>query len=309
MTDGEGSLGSAELFDPTDNTIHAVESLTDRRVAHSATLLRDGRVVIAGGYNGEYLRSIEIFDPATHRFHPGGSLVDGRSGHTATLLSDGRILFVGGVGRDWTFLRSAELYDPTTGRSELVGAMSAPRESHTATLLDDERVLIVGGHSGRRQSMDVYASAELFNPERRRFESAGTLATARHKHDAIKLSDGRVLIVGGADRTDRTYYATTEIYDPRTGTFARGPTMANRRYKISGTSILLSNGDVLVTSGAPAAELLDHASWTFREVPGRFPEAYHFAAAALLRGDDVFVAGGYSDANRTSADVWRFQRP
>jgi hypothetical protein len=218
------------------------------------------------------------------------------------------VLFVGGVGQGWTFLHTAELYDPETGRSEAVGSMNVPRESHTATLLADGRVLVIGGHTGRRQNMEVYASAEIFSPRSRRFEGAGTLVTARHKHDAIRLADGRVLVIGGADRTDRVYYASTEIYDPRTATFEQGASMANRRYKIAGTSVLLPDGDVLVTSGARVAELLDLGSWTFREIPGRFPDAYRFAAAAPLRGGDVLVAGGYSDGNENTAGVWRFQQ-
>jgi hypothetical protein len=308
MDDGGGSLASVELFDPTDNSVMQLGSLVEGRVSHTATLLGDGRVLIAGGYNGEYLGSTEVFDPSTKRFGPAGTLTEGRSGHTATLLPDGRVLFVGGVGRGWTFLRSAELYDPETGRSEPVGSMSVPRESHTATLLADGRVLVIGGHSGRRPNVELYASAEIFSPQTRRFEPAGTLVTARHKHDAIELTDGRVLVIGGADRSDRVHYATTEIYDPRTATFETGPSMAHRRYKIAGTSLLLPSGDVLVTSGARVAELLDIGSWEFREVPGGLPAAYRFAAAALLRGGDVLVTGGYSDRNENTAGVWRFQR-
>ncbi len=306
MADGGGSVASVELLDPGPNTVHELGSIAERRAGHTATLLGDGRVLIAGGYNGEYLESLEIFEPSAKRFRPAGSLVEGRSGHTASLLPDGRVLFVGGVGRGWRFLRTAELYDPETGRSEPVGPMSVQRESHTATLLADGRVLVIGGHSGRRQNMVVYASAELFSSRTRRFEAAGTLATARHKHDAIRLTDGRVLVIGGADRTDRVYYATTEIYSPRTSTFARGPSMANRRYKIAGTSALLPSGDVLVISGARVAERLDLGSWTFREVPGRFPAAYRFAAAAPLREGDVIITGGYSDGNQNTAGVWRF---
>jgi hypothetical protein len=308
MADGGAALASAELFDPLRNAVQPLPDMAVRRIDHTATLLSDGRVLIAGGYNGEYLASLEIFDPATRRFQPAGSLTEERSGHTATRLADGRVLFVGGVGRGWTFLRSAEVYDPATGRSERVGSLSVRRESHTATLLEDGRVLIIGGHAGRRQNMEVYASAEVFSPRSRRFEPAGTLVTARHKHDAIRLMDGRVLIVGGADRTDRNYFTTTEIYEPRTARFERGPSMANRRYKIAGTSVRLPDGNVLVTSGAATAEILDIASGTFREVPGRITDAYRFAAAAPLRGGDVLIAGGYSDANQNTAGVWRFRQ-
>jgi len=307
INEGGSSLASVERFDPRDNSIHEVGSLAAPRAAHTATLLPDGRVLVAGGYNGEYLNSIEVFDPSTNRFHAAGWLAEPRSGHTATLLPNGRILFAGGVGRGWTFLQSGEVYDPATGRSELVGSMSVPRESHTATLLQDGRVLIVGGHRGRRQDMVVYSSAEIFSLQSRRFESTGTLGTPRHKHDAVKMADGRVLVIGGADRSDRVYYPTTEFYDPRTGIFERGPFMANARYKIAGTAILLPDENVLVTSGAQTAELLDAANGQFRAVRGDLPAALRFAAAASLRDGDVVIAGGYDDASRTSAGVWRFE--
>ena len=308
MATGGASLATVELFDPSNNTVAQVASLAEPRAGHTATLLPDGRVLVTGGYNGEYLRSVEVFDPAQGRFVAAGLLAEGRSGHTATLLPNGRILLTGGVGPGWTFLRSAEVYDPATGRSESVGAMSVPRESHTATLLADGRVAIIGGHRGRRPNMEVYRSMETFSPQTGRFEAAGTLATPRHKHDAITLTDGRVLVIGGADRSDRVHFATTEIYDPRTGAIQPGPTMASRRYKIAGTSVRLPGGQVLITSGARAAELLDPGTGAFREVRGQFPAAYRFAAAALLRDGDVVITGGYSDTNENTAEVWRFRR-
>jgi hypothetical protein len=103
------------------------------------------------------------------------------------------------------------------------------------------------------------------------------------------------------------HYATTEIYDPKAGRFLRGPTLTQLRYKIAGTSVLLPNGDVLITSGARRAELLDVTRMRFREVPGSFPDAYRFAASAALSGGTVIIAGGYSDENETTAGVWRFE--
>lgn len=307
MAEGGGSVTSVELFDPLRNGVREVGSLAQPRSGHTATLLPDGRVIVAGGYNGEYLATVEVYEPATGRLRSAGSLQEGRSGHTATLLRDGRVLIAGGVGRGWTFLQSAELYDPTTGKSQRIGAMSAPRESHTATLLQDGRVLVIGGHTGRRATMTVYARTEIFSPATRRFEAAAPLATPRHKHDAIALADGRVLVIGGADRTDRRHFATTEVYDAGSGRFTAGPTMSNARYKIAGTSVLLRNGDVLVTSGARTAERLDLRQWRFRPVPGSLPAAFRFAAATTLRSGDVFIAGGYSDGNRNTGGVWRFQ--
>ena len=307
MTNGGGSLASAELYDPTNNRVQTTGQLAVSRSGHSATRLPDGRVLIAGGFNGEYLKSIEIFDPADNRFHPGGMLGRARSGHTATLMPDGRILFIGGVGDGWTFLQSAEVYHPADGRSELVGPMAVPRESHTATLLADGSVLVVGGHNGRRQNMEVFTSAEIFDPGTLRFQPAGRLAIPRHKHDAVRFLDGRVLIIAGADRTDRVHYPSTEIYDPRLRQFSPGPPMQHPRYKIAGTSLLLDTGEILVTSGAVAAELLDASGTAFREVPGRLPSAYRFATASATPGGAVII-GGYSDDNRNTAGVWRFTR-
>jgi Galactose oxidase, central domain/Kelch motif len=308
MGAGGASLASVELYDPASNRVELLPPMSRTRMGHTATLLTDGRVLAIGGYNGAYERSVEFFDPATRRFSPAGALHVGRSGHTATLLPDGRVLVIGGVGTGWTFLNSAEIFEPATGRSELVGAMSSPRESHTATLLADGRVLVTGGHSGRRQGMVVYRSAEAFDPSTRTFTAVGALGVARHKHDAVALRDGRVLIVGGADRTDRLYYASTEMYDPRTESFASGPTMAQTRYKIIGTSMLLPDGSVLITSGAKTAELFDPERMAFQAVSGRFPEAYHFAAATALPNGDVIITGGYGTTIDASNGVWRFHQ-
>jgi hypothetical protein len=188
-----------------------------------------------------------------------------------------------------------------------VGSLSVPREGHTATSLADGRVLVIGGHTGRRPNVEVHASAEIFSPTTGEFEPTGGLQTARHKHDAIRLEDGHVLVIAGADRSDRVHYATTEIYNPARRSFQRGPSMTHSRYKIAGTSVRLPGGNVLVTSGARVAELLDVRTWTFREVPGRLPAAYRFASAAALAGGDVFIAGGYSDSNDTTGSVWRYE--
>ena len=307
MTEGGGSTATVELFEPDRNSVRELEPLTERRAGHTATILGDGRVLIAGGYHGSYLASLEIFDAATARFRPAGFLAHARSGHTATLLDDGRVLFVGGVSRGWRFLQSAELYDPRTGRSAPVGSLEVPREGHTATLLGDGRVLVAGGHRGRRPDVQVHATAEVFSPATGQFERVGALLMPRHKHDAIRMRDGRVLVIGGADRSDRIHYATTEVYDPASAAFERGPSMTSPRYKIAGTSVILPGGDVLVTSGARAAEYLDVRRWTFREVAGRLPAPYRFAAATTVGRGDVVIAGGYSDGNEMTAGVWRFQ--
>jgi hypothetical protein len=302
-----GSLATTELIDPGAQSVRAGPPMAHARAGHTATTLPDGRVVIAGGYDGVYLESVELFDPRRGSFTALGKMTVGRSGHTATLLSNGRVLISGGVGDGWTFLASAELFDPSTGDSRATGELSVARESHTATLLADGRVLIVGGHRGRRQAMEVFASAEVYDPATGRFSSTGGLATARHKHDAVRLADGRVLVLAGADRTDRNHFATTEVYDPKRGAFSVGPSLSSTRYKIAGTTVRLTDGDVLVASGATTAELLDHRSFTFRVVEGAFPAAFHFATATPTASGDVVIVGGYGPGTRSTDGVWRYR--
>lgn len=304
MGPGGGSLSSTELVDMSTARVKALAPMIDARAGHTAVALGNGRVVLAGGYNGSYLNSVEVFDPATQRFQIMGHLNVGRSGHTATRLADGRLLIIGGVGRGWSFLSSAEVFDPASGRSGIVGSMTVPRESHTATLLPDGRVLVAGGHQGRRQAMEVYASTEIYDPATRRFQRSGYLATARHKHDAVLLADGRVLVLGGADRTDRRHFATTEVYNPATAAFEPGPSMGSTRYKIAGTTVRLASGDLMVTSGAREAELLDRRSFTFRSVTGKFPAAYFFATATRLSAGEVAIIGGYDHRNQNTAGIW-----
>ena len=244
---------------------------------------------------------------ASGTWSPAGSMSTPRTSHTATLLPNGRVLVTGGIDTSGP-VASAELYDPATHRSEPVADMSLQRESHTATLLPDGRVLVVGGHRGRRAAMEVHASAEIYDPATRRFESAGSLKTARHKHDAVLLADGRVLVLGGADRTDRRHYATTEVYNPARAAFEPGPTMAHTRYKIAGTAVRLANGDLLVPSGAREAEILDRESFTFRPVPGAFPAAYVFATATQVSTGEIAIVGGYDARNQNTAGVWIFRQ-
>jgi hypothetical protein len=133
--------------------------MTIGRDSHTATLLSDGRVLIAGGSDasGIVSWSAELYYPDAGTFRPAGpSMSTGRSNHTATLLSDGRVFIAGGSGD-----ASAELYDPKTGTFSPTGSMTADRAWHAATLLSDGRVLIAGGDIGNAV---VVASAELYQP-------------------------------------------------------------------------------------------------------------------------------------------------
>jgi WD40 repeat protein len=226
---GVGSQPSL-LYDPSTNAFAATGSMTTARIVDTATLLSDGRVLIVGGFDGTTTRpltmslaSAELYDPETGTFSPTGSMTTPRVDQTATLLSDGRVLIAGGVDSTGDasagkVLASAELYDPETGTFSPTGAMATARGIQTATLLSDGRVLIAGGSDfgviaggsaspGDVLEGNILASAELYDPKTGTFSPTGSMTTVRVDHTATLLSDGRVLIAGGAD-------SSAELYQP-----------------------------------------------------------------------------------------------
>jgi N-acetylneuraminic acid mutarotase len=282
--------------------------LSVKRASHTATLLPGGKVLIAGGFNGNYLDSAEIYDPKTGKFTAAGKMTLPRSEHVAVLLGNGKVLLAGGVGTGWTFLADAEIYDPATDSFSKTGNMTAARESHTATLLKDGQVLITGGHQGRRSAIEIYRSAEIYNPTKGSFTAAADLTVKRHKHDAVLLGDGRVLIVGGSDERDaRGAYTNVEIFDPTTKRFAKLGEMNLSRYKLQGTSILLKNGKVLIAGGSNQAEIFDPVKNTFEVADGKFVTARLFSTATLLQNGQVLIAGGYDNQNAVNSGAWIYK--
>jgi hypothetical protein len=290
---------SAELFDPKSSTFESIANMSIGRSGHTATLLKNGKVLIVGGWTGHYSirNSAELYDPAANTFRPTGNLVVERAGSTATLLADGRVLITGGEDRQQNALASAEIYDPATGKFSLTGSMSEPRGQHTATLLQNGKVLIAGGGSGHYPSQTVYRSAELFDPVTGQFSSAGQMLTARHKHAAVLLRSGKVLILGGSDNRDwRGEYSSAEIYDPASGTFSVTDPMHTARFKIPYAAALLPNGRVLVAGGGSFAELFDERTGSFTQVPGSLGSAHFFASATPLGNGQALITGGYFDS-------------
>jgi hypothetical protein len=308
FTGDENSLASAEIFDPATNSFSSAGNMSAARAGHSATLLPNGKVLIAGGYNGSYLTSAELYDPTARAFTPAGRMVTARSGHVAILLRNGKVLLAGGTGVGWTFLAGAELYDPATNTFTPTGNMANARESHTVTLLADGKVLVTGGHRDRRPSITIYSSAEIYDPAAGTFTAAGNMTRVRHKHEAIVLKDGRVLIVGGSDERDRYgAYTSAEIYDPTSGAFTATGNMNTARYKLQGTAVLLNDGKALIAGGANRAEVFDPKTNTFSYASGSFGTTRLFATATSLQNGQVLITGGYDDTNATSSGAWIYR--
>jgi hypothetical protein len=310
---GDHSSSTAELYDPAQRTFRPTGSMSIARSEHRATLLPDGKVLITGGLDASSntLQSTEIYDPATGRFTSGPPMTVSRSGHVTVTMQDGRILLTGGTigtSSDWTFHSSAEIYDPATRRFTATGSMNVPRASHTMTLLPNGEVLVIGGHNGRHAAIQIYATAELYNPHSGTFRPTGAMARIRHKHDAALLRDGRVLVTGGADaRDDLGTYRDTEIYDPALGAFQPGPNMRRERYKHDGTSLTLTDGRLLIAGGAAQAEIFSPTGGTFTLVGGDARMRGSFERDTLLPNGQVLITGGYGLGHGPTNSAWLFQ--
>jgi phage baseplate assembly protein gpV len=274
---------SVELYDPAAGTWTVNGSLIGQRLLHTATLLPNGTLVIAGGWPDPFSTyTWELYDPATGTSPVTGPINAKRAGHTATLLLDGRVLIAG----SFHDLDSAELYDQATETWTFTGSLHNGRYANTATLLSNGNVLIAGGWPGD-------ASAELYDPATETWTFTGSLNTGRQGHTATLLANGTVLVAGGMNSGTVT---SAEIYDPATGTWTLTGSLNTARWRHAAT--LLSDGKVLVAGGLAGnqtpladAEIYDPATgnWT---VTGSLNNARCLYTMTLLPDGRVLVAGG-----------------
>jgi N-acetylneuraminic acid mutarotase len=313
----------------TEGTWSAVSSMAIPRAFQTATLLPSGKVLVVGGsgFSASAIRhqaplaSAELYDPKTRTWSSAGTLRMARWLHTATLLNNGKVLVVGGtsapvgVPNRYESISSAELYDPQTNTWSPAANMLTPRCLHSATLLADGRVLVAGGYQSLTEfSGRVLATAELYDPTSNRWRSAGSMPVPTEEQSAIRLADGRVLVIGGASGDLNSLQppvpppqATVEIYDPATGSWSSAESMHSSRILASTT--LLPDGRVLVVGdagvNAQTAEVFDPGSGHWASL--RKPAVGHSWAvsAELPNSGNVLVAGG---AGETTAEVFDWHR-
>ena len=270
-------------------TLHSVSTgptslMTRVRETHTATLLSDGRVLVAGGDDSGAAGSAELYEPTTGKWTPAGSLNVARSYHTATLLPNGKVLVASGA------TGSAELYDPASGTWSPTGSMTlGARRFHTATLLRNGKLLVAGG----RGTSGALSSVELYDSATGTWRAVGSMPTPHEFHTATLLSDGRVFVTGGYQDVGTTLTSAVALYDPDTETWTAAATMAPQRS--SHTATLLRDGRVLVTGGYPiptstSAALYDPAgdAWT---ATGSTGVQFRSHTSTLLPDGSVLVAG------------------
>jgi hypothetical protein len=269
--------------------------MLEPRSGQTATLLPDGKVLIAGGMrrNQDFYKSAELYDPATRKSQPTGEMNQRRVGHVAVLLASGKVLVAGGwIGQSGT--DAAELYDPATGRFTSIANMTIQRGRPSATPLADGDVLIAGGEIRDNEPL---ASAEIFHVKTLSFQRIGSMHHARIAHTATLLNDGRVLIAGGyGDGVT----ASAELYDPKAQAFAETGSLSAARSKH--TAGLLPDGRVLIAGGSDSrgwngnlnsAEIYDPHTGKFTAASPMNDSRFKLPDEAVqLASGQLLIAGG-----------------
>ncbi|MDM0036952.1 putative Ig domain-containing protein [Variovorax sp. J22P271] len=295
-----GATASVIAYDPTTDTWSAAASMLVARSDASATVLADGRVLVAGGEASGLtgLASAEIYDPATDTWQAAASMAVARNRHTATLLPNGKVLVIGGYNASptLTFSQGAELYDPSTNTwSAMVTQLSSPRGQHAAELLPGGgEILVIGGVN----SSGFVTSAERFpvNDSGATTPVAGAVPGG-NVYISARLADGSVLAVGDG--------STTAVrFNPATATWTTSVVDSTR---LLPTMTALADGRVLLAGGTGgggvrlATALIynpDFNAWT---TAASMSTARSAASAVLLNDGSVLTVGGVATVGEIDA--------
>ena len=304
------------------DTYATLPSLSIPRALATATALRDGRVLIAGGGNGSLLSpvgtdSAELYDPVTRSLSNAGLMVSSRALHAATLLLDGRVLLSGGIGDVLgNGTASCEVFDPATNTFLPVAGMGAARAGHAATRLLDGRVLVVGGlpsFVGGTTNLQAVLNAsldtgEVYDPVANTWTPVANAMSSRRFLPSLEtLANGTSLAISGISGASSlfgqaipNFTATTDAYSAISNTFTPSATIGSGQGRAGASSLVLPNGNILVAGGVAAGLLgIPSATNTMRVFNGTsFIAGPNMQAAAalpglvLLQSGQVLLAGG-----------------
>ena len=313
------ATSTSEIYDPATGTFTLSGNTVSNHSYHTATLLPNGKVLIAGGesmYNyhsqgsqNDSTDKSEIFDPVTGTFSATGNMVYSLfAGHSSTLLNNGKVIIIGTrkqcVGYWCEYYEGVgQIYDPATGVFTYTGS-TTNRSYHTATLLSNGNVLITGGYGNTDYGLSgCYNSTEIYDTSTATFTAAANMLVDRANHTATALPDGTVLITGGHNYFfgyDWVDVATSEYYNPTTGVFTSSGSMNTLRSGHSAT--LLVNGKVLIVGGS-TAEIYDPVTRSFTLAGTMLASFSNHTATLLNTGKVLIVGAGDVILNTTSNPV------
>lgn len=284
-------------------------SLAQGREVGTATLLPNGKVLIAGGVSSTNvtIAAAEIYDPATGSVTPTGSLNVPRFFHSANLLPTGEVLIAGGKINASNQVSDAELYDPKTGVFTRTSFMNFDRERFTTTVLNDGRLLLCGDWGGTTNNCETYDA------------DAGTwtllptpMLNPRGEHTAVRLLDSRVLFVGGF-RADDYVFPEVETFDPATNTFADAGRLTTRRF--AHRAVVLPDGRVVVLGGIStrgtdggslaSTEIFNPSNGTWGPLTPMSVTRNQLAASLLPNGTVIAIGGvGLNSTEVLNGAAW-----
>ncbi len=271
---------TCEIYSTTVSAYALIGSMNVSRSSHTLTILSDGRIMVAGGYSntGAVLQSVEVYDPSSNSWtNLGNILTTPRGGHTATLIprgaNAGNVLICGGQNAAGTVTNACDIFVPGSNSINAGPSMNGARWGHTAATMPNGKVLISGGLNSTNLSLasSYNISQEIYDPVTNSFTPAASLMESMAFHNAVTLSNGNVLIIGGynyvnqrdiysKDKDDvqtrqnqgsQGYLETFEMFDPNGARVTiNSLSYGTLPYRISKLATILKNdGTVNIVGG------------------------------------------------------------
>lgn len=280
---------TADIYDPSAQTLTATANMNVGRWSSSAARLANGKILAFGGYDSTGVSSnvSEVYNAAANTWTLTGSMKEGRARPSVVALSDGRVFVAGGIDSNSFPIQSAEIFDPATNQWTWAGAMQEARVGGAIVVSASGEVFIFGGmgRAGVLDSVEVYVV---------------TAGMWKREAGFYPLPDGRLIRFGGIDSTSGSRLDSTSIYNPASATWSAGPKMTGRRnhpyvLQMSEASFVIVS-DYRDPQSALTAEIFDSVSLSFKALPAfitsRAPEAVFD-----LGSGKILVMGGWSGSD------------